>query len=518
MEFVRYDSLSLLKPERQQAITEFFEQARDFLLERGCESDYLIDVICDEGDIWDDVLMQPWVKNGGPLEDTRGNLDILAVFLAEGKSLETALLKSLRRGHETYRRELEHGGLHNLHFRMGLCDSAQRMKYAIRLADELFAVDPNEYRLTVKPLRGMSALSANRAEGINCFFGGDHGNFRTLKGLTQAQIKLLLGDTEPSTADALDVAVEILLREGEKTITNVNQKRMATRIETALIPMVYNHGYLLKAHGASVDEICKKVSINIDSLLKFIEAEPAFKEALKQQILINLFSPFEEGLIRLNATQESLQGVHGPSLTEAAEDGFFNETLCGPMRLFRAWDSVKYSERCAQIIEFFNETSMPLSFEISANGLLAGKTEVVELLWAHNEKGYSAVLDKALAGPASEIVINEHLLTRLMRPETLRLYSDPATVRLIDLSLDHFKKQARISGSGVRTIGFKGIGGIFQERPHLREGVLDLLHQKELLLTRMFEFCGFGQRELRLLGSKAPNALKQALLENSMGL
>jgi hypothetical protein len=517
LEFLRYDSLSLLKPERRQAITEFFEKVRDFLLERGYCADYLIDLICDEELAWDDVLLQPWVKNGGPLEDCDGNLDVLALFLAEGKSLETALKKTCRRGHETFWRELERGGLHYLHFRMGLHDPAERMNYAIKLADELFAVDPIEFRLRVEPLQGLSALSSKREEGAFSYFGINNHNFRKQRALSHEQIQLLLGDAQPKTVDALDVAVELLLKEHEESIADLNPRRIATRIETAMIPMVYNYGYRLKARGASFEKICQKVSVNIDALLKYFEAEPVFKVALKRQILINLFSPFEEGLARLNATQECLQGVHEYMLMESAGN-LFNETLCGPMRLFRAWDSVQFLNRCTQIIAFYKDTSLPMSFDVSVRGLMASKPEVVSLLTTQDIKGYSPVLDRALAGQAPEVVINEHLLTRLMRPETLRLYSDPALVRLVDLSLDHFKKQARISGSGIRTIGFRDIGEILKERPHLREDVLDLMCQKELLLTRMFEFCGFGHRELKLLGSRAPNALKHSILELAIGL
>lgn len=90
MELFRNDPLTLLKHQRRQAVTEFLEVAKLFLLVRGSRAQYLVDVICGEESGWDEVLDQPWAKVN-PLTDSGGNLDFLAVLLAEGKLTEGAL-------------------------------------------------------------------------------------------------------------------------------------------------------------------------------------------------------------------------------------------------------------------------------------------------------------------------------------------------------------------------------------------------------------------------------------------
>ena len=401
---------------------------------------------------------------------------------------------------------------------MGVRTPADRMKYTLKLADALFDVSHDEYRSSLDPLHGLSALSINRLAGVESYFDIYHFR-RKQKVLTKAQMLLLLEEKDVSDADSFDLAVKLLLREGENSIGNVNRKRMALRIENAFIPLVYNYGYRLKADGASHEDICKNVSVNIDALLKHAGLYSAFYEGLKEQILINLFSPFPDGLALLDISSEQLQGVMlSPDLVDGPNALAFNETLCGPMRLFKSRDSVKFVNRCTQIIAFYDETGFPLDFDIAVRGRLARHPEIVGLLSADYETEHSVALENSLTGQAPAIVINEHLLMRLMRPSTLKYYSDHAVVKLISLTFNHCKRQAEICANGFRTVGFQKIGEVFKERPHLREDVLDLMHKKELMIPKLFEFCEFGHRELKMLGSRASTDLKRSLLENAIGL
>jgi hypothetical protein len=186
------------------------------------------------------------------------------------------------------------------------------------------------------------------------------------------------------------------------------------------------------------------------------------------------------------------------------------------VRLFGGWHSIKFFERGAKVIDFYKDSETPLSFDVSMRGLLAKQPEIVTLLTAHDENGYSAQVEMALVGEAPEIEIPEHLLAFLLRPKTLRLYSDPALIKLIDLASDHFKRQGSISGYSVA--GFMAIGDIFKERRHLRDQMLELLVDKELLTKDMFAWFGFGHRELKMVGRSATPGLKQYVLQDELGL
>jgi hypothetical protein len=518
MKLFRNDSLSLLKPARREAVTEFLEEIRDFAVAQGVRAEYLVDVLIDDKN-GNEVLSEPWEDESNPMTNTRGNLDVMVALMNESTSPSDSFEFASGLRHETLQKELSNGGLHSLHFRMGLASPEDRMAHTLMFADALFAGHSADYYSSLEPLHGVSSLSTCQEVALSGYFSPYESRLKFQRSLSKAQVRLLLGEQGVEEAGSLEAAVETLLRQDNRDLLDVGQQRLALRIEKALIPLVYNHGYRLKSEGISNQVICDRVSVNIDCLLSFVDAVPGFRLALKRQILINLFSPFADGLAMLNASAGELQGVmQNPLLTHTAVAKFFKETLCGPLRLFRVTSSAGYSERNAQVIDYFKETNDVLSFDVAIHGWLNEFADITWVFKASCESGYSDFLESTLSGDSLNFTINDHLLKHLMEPERLRLYSDPALMKLIKVTIDECKRMARIAGGGARTTGFMPTGSLFKERPHLREEALKLLEMNDLLNERFFGWCGFGHQELKMLGKRAPVALKKALLESAIGL
>ncbi|AYG47961.1 hypothetical protein DV532_27150 (plasmid) [Pseudomonas sp. Leaf58] len=99
------------------------------------------------------------------------------------------------------------------------------------------------------------------------------------------------------------------------------------------------------------------------------------------------------------------------------------------------------------------------------------------------------------------------LIRHLANPEILRHYGDAATLMIIRLALPM---------AGERDL--PPIHQVFRARPGLIEPVLNIMVETFYLCNQAFDYCGFGGKELKLLGSRAPESMLSDYLERDLGL
>lgn len=516
MQLFRRAPVSMFTPQRAAELQAFAQKAEVFDQDLGCNSDYLIDMLSVNYEFWSKFLKEN-TKGRNPLVNSSGNLDVLAACIEDGVELAVDWEKVSGSDYQSLEMDLASGGLHSLHFRMAVNHPSGRTRHTMAIAGALYEIDAKSFRKYLNPLIGQSVLShlkhvrdgyfSDEAEGKKASSEGAHRAFYLVSGRDRC------------TPDEYKDMLMVLLRERADSLDAVDRRALAMRIENAFLPLVYNYGYRLKADGLSNEEVCQKASAHIDSLLEFLAMEPEIHNALKRQVLINLFSAFPDALEMLNARPEELQGVMlDPALINSDDANLFSNTLGGPLRIFSAVESVNPTKRSAQVIAFFENSKYPLTFETAARGRLLKSRAIFELFSNSYPDGYSVFLEQSLTGAQPLFMINDALLLHLMDPSRLSLYSDPAFLKLFDLTLEYFKKHAEKPKSQNVLVGFFGIRHILKERPHLRAVVLERLVNESLLRPKVFDFCGFGHQELKVLGKLAPTELKNHVLSNALGL
>jgi hypothetical protein len=517
MQLFRQAPLSMFTPQRATALLEFAQKAEAFNQTLGRNADCLVDMLSINYP-WSKFLLDTKAKGRNPLVDSKGNLDFLAACIEEGVALAIDWGRISGSDYQNLQWDLARAGLHGLHFRMALDDSAGRLKHTMALAGALYDIGGKSFRNYLKPLVGLSVL--NHAKDVQQDYVSDEFQGKHPSSISVLRANELVCGHVEGKRDEFKEALRVLLLERDTSMAEVERHRLAMRIENAFLPLVYNYGYRLKADGVSNEVVCQKASANIDALLDFLEMEPETHNALKRQVLINLFSAFPDGLDMLKAKPDELQGVMlDPSLICSGDANLFAKTLAGPVVLFSAIDSVKPTKRSALLIDFFENTNYPLDFETAVRGRLLNSRSIMELFSNSHPNGHSDLLEQALTGVQPQIKLNDGMILYLMAPARLSLYSDAAFMKLVALTLDFFKKQQDMSASvSFLAAGFYSIGNIFKDRPHLRDGVLELLVEQSLLKPKVFDWCNFGPRELKSLGKMAPTELKDHVLSSALGL
>ena len=501
-------------PEREDELTEFAEKAQLFAAEQeGDRVNYLVDMFSDNEVMWDVFLQESWVIKHNPLTDSRGNLDMLAAFIAEGGNhLRDTWDNVCWARYSDFQNDLARSGLHGLHFRIGINDAMDRVEHTKTLAFMLFKLNPTSFMNNLNALQGLSSLVECRelAEGYLT-------NIRLSKAVSMEDVKLLIAGAQGANPDDYRLALTKMLY-GNNTPVEKVRTHLIFDIENALVPLVYNYGYLLKSKGVSVEEIKDKASANIDALLAFLTLETPAQAAIKRQILINLFSPFPEGLEMMNATTEEIQGAFlDPALVGHPCTEAFGFTLCGPVAVFGAEASTRKADRRTQIVEYFKETPYALDFEVAIRGRMAKSEIIVDLFADKYSNGHSTFMDEILCGQRPQVFIPEDLLGHLLHRDRICRYSDQAVLELVTRTLSHIRAPG-VLGRKFLAEGSRGLDLTFKDRPHLRDAVLQMLDENKLLTKDMFDWFGFGARELKVLGRRASNDLKQHVLQGALGL
>jgi hypothetical protein len=515
MNLFRRVPLSFFTPERADELEAFAEKAQEFAARESDGANYLVDLFGSNEVLWDELLQEKWAKAHNPLIQSRGNLDMMGACILEGVDWSQSWDNVCWSHQQNLQNDFRKTGLHGLHFRMGVNKPSDRINCTMALAFILYRFSPHSFRASMNPVQGLSAFPDNRI--VESGYFGDDSNY-TWPGYESDSVKLLLNGAHAANSEDYRLALEQYLSWDPKEMSGHSQSKQAFKIEDALVPLVYNYGYRLKAAGMSNEDVLLKASGNIDALLVVADLNPQFKEALKRQILINMFSPFEDGLEMMDAKPEELQGVMlNPVLVDDPASAGFRMTLSGPVAVFGADQSCQKADRRTQIIEYFKDSPYEIDFEVAIHGLMA-KSAIIVDLFAAQSGGHSAFMDEVLSGLRPPVYMDNDFLGHLMQHDRVKLYSDQAVLSLLTRSIDYLKGCARFSARVFMDHGFKSPDLTIKERPHLRDQVLQMLVEKEYLTADVFDWFGFGQRELKIVGAKAPQELKQHILHNALGL
>jgi hypothetical protein len=524
MAFFRKSDISMFTAERAQALEQFAEKANDYVRELKPDHAFLSDVMKDGGVGLEMLRIQPWFEQS-PLLNHRGNLDLLAGFVAEGADLSFIWPYISSKTIYLFERDVTEVGLHGIHFRMDLKNEASRVEHTCKLANYVFDTT-HERQIQRSPISTLTTLTEGVDAAIEAYLDTGEEQRRGEYGFNQEELWRL---TRNSPRDWVSAGSEdeIMFRRGvRKMLSSIKDvggpsiKDLAERIEFALLPLVYNYGYKLKAAGSDNEVVMGAAARRIDVLLDFIGPSPALREALRRQILINLFSAFPDGLEMLQAKREELQGVmSNPVFFDDSMGAMFKKTLAGPVELFSQCKSVEKPDRGLGVIKFLANTPYPVDLNIAIHGFLTWRSGIVHL--AHQHQGWSESLDQRV-----QVNVPRVLGIYLSDPERLGRYSDAAILKLMDHYLDRFTERfeaLKKFGPNVDIAvinmpeDYKSFAPVLQARPKLIEPILEMLESRGILTPPMVEWCGFGANELKTLGSRASTKLKRMVLEDSLG-
>ena len=518
MHMFRPKTLEILTEDRVQSLKMFSDKALPVINRHVPGVEFLIDVLMEEQLAWNALeddhstrdLVLPTVSKGG--------LSFIAACMAEGQDVRGKWELISECYDDEFEKDLVTFGLHGIHFRMNLKNPSDRIDYTCKLANLMFDRGSNASRLGTVPITGYSLLSERLDDAIEWYLGRGDVTENGYIGFSAGDIRALCGLTDKTSQsiDEKQAFRQLLLKMifNTDTLQHMQSWDIAIKVQNALLPLVYNYGYKLKASGLPGHEVLAKASSRIDSLLSFLPATSEFLKALERQILINLFSAFPEDLEMLSAQPEELQGVMlNPVLLKEPMARFFSKTLAGPMALFSPRYSAPASHRGTQIVSFFNATPYPLHLDIAVRGYMLDRQEMVYL--AENCPGRSSGVEQILLDDSLAFDPPMGLVKYLSQPEQLKEYSDPAVLKLIEhLIIGDVAKSHRDKGVPVKT---PSVAPVLSERPHLVEPIIKILEDQDCLNATMFEWCGFGVKELKALGKRAPSELKGLLLEESLG-
>jgi hypothetical protein len=513
----RPSTLEILTDERVRSLQAFSETAGPVLQSHIPTAEYIIDVLSDYPMAWSELDEHPSTKDLEMPTVARGGLDFIAACLCEDKRVANSWeLFSEASYPGEFEKDLATYGLHGIHFRMNLKTQSDRITYTCMLAEAMYDRTSRANQVGTAPITALSVLRGRLASCIEWHVANGDSWKDGYPYLSVQELKMLCG---PTDHPALPIEDKTAFRQILRKIIFKNEFAQAweisSKVEAALLPLVYNYGYKLKARGLLGPEVMAKVLDRTESLLSFVPATREFLKALERQILINLFSAFPEDLEMLNAQPEELQGVMlNPVLIMDRHAKYFNKTLAGPLALFSHRHSAPTNFFGTQIVNFFKTTAYPLHLDIAVQGYLQGYQEIINL--AENCPGRSMAVEQLLLGDEANFDPHIGLIRYLTEPEQLDSYSDEAVVKLIERFIIDDQLDFVRTGKGVSTEA-PSVAPVLSQRPQLFEPMVKMLEEHGRLDSTLFEWCGYGVKELKALGKRAPNELKRDLLEDSLG-
>ena len=517
MHMFRPKTLEILTDERVQSLRQFSEKAGPVLQSHIPTAEYIIDVLLNYYLAWSELDDHPTTTDIEKPMVARGGLDFIAACIHEDKDI-AHFWEFLGECHDSeFQHDLVKYGLHGIHFRFFFNDTATTEIYTCKLADIMFDRSGESSHLGIVPLTGFSLVSGHLEDCIDWYVIDEYAEEGGYTEYSEQELRAMCGPTNHPILPIEDkAAFRRLVNQkifGDEFPESRQAWDTASKIESALLPLVYNHGYKLKARGLSGLEVLARASSRVEALLSFLPASSEFLKALERQILINLFSAFPEDLELLNAKPEELQGVMlSPVLIESPLARFFEKTLAGPLALFSPRHSVPDGHRGTQIVNFFKATPYPLHLDLAVFGYLQGREEIINL--AENCPGRSIAVEQLLLDESALFDPHVGLIRYLARPEQLDAYSDSAVLKLIEKVI--LSDDVQFIRHRVETI-LPTVGPVLSKRPQMFEPVIKILEDNGRLNHTLFDWCGFGSKELKALGKRASIELKGIFLEESLG-
>ncbi|MDT8925283.1 hypothetical protein RBE51_21040 [Pseudomonas taiwanensis] len=525
-----------LKPDRLQVINHFADEALQ--LARGHFQDFrsLFEMAEENGE-WDVNAYDEFIESQQGLKllsqfFDRGVLDIATLVLADNVQFVDEFWRNFATFElDELRKDLMQYGLHGLHFRSNMPTQDHRMAAVKLLSQRLFDLQSEAY--TTDPCFPLGALSCLIKVDYEKEFlharqveeGAELAD--DIPRASRHHVNALLGlglETAEGKPWSLKRAVDYFLTyEGLYDYPTLKEalkpQKLANMIQLGFKCFVYNRGYQLKAAqgGARMTdfELMRAVEPTIDRLLTPFKASPEFNQALKRQVLINLFSAFPSGLALLDAQPEELQGVIlDPVLRSHPDARYFANTLAGPTHLFAANRSAPKQHKVTQVVEFLQAAGYPIHIDIACKGWLSTLGETGNLI--DHAEGKSDVLDAFFSESRTLDETPFGTALSLLTPEYLAHYSDSAVINLI-------KAGAQISCPEAGYLAYRracaaiDLRDFFAARADMIPVVLSALEKDDLISIHAFKLCGFGRRELTLLDNP-PDSLNEHILGGDLGL
>lgn len=431
-----------------------------------------------------------------------------ASILAIQEAVPNAVFSSL---------DLKVAGFHGLHFRIDADEPEKTGQYVREIANKVLEIESWSLGIFY-PLVELSMVSGqDRVEMLARYVAKPKAPEKGELEVSQEFLEILLNpDLESVQSRAgFDMAVKYFIARG-KDLSKMSAGSASTLLERGFMPLVYNYGYQLITDGLSCQNVVDKVSPIIDHLLMIINLPKAFSEGIKRHLLINLFSPFPEGLKMLDTQPEELQGVvlH-PGLVGNKFCRMFQKTLGGPLSVFSPLERRFKDTRAERIVGYFDRIGYQLSFETAVQGHLAQQFQVSYL--PDREAAPSLYVETVMATAQGTVPITAGASKKLMMPDTLQKYSDTAKVGIIDNAL-MFISQDQRGFNTVNLTDYESIAGVLKNSPEIIPQVVESIAKYNQAKLGVFELFGFGVREIKLLGSRAPLELKRHFLEDALGL
>lgn len=525
-----------LKPHRLQLISQFAEQALE--LARGHDQQFTsVYEMTEESGQWDHDSYDEFIESQQGLKFLsqffeRGVLDIATLILADKVhdvddfwgNFATFELEGLRK-------DLMEYGLHGLHFRSNMLTQDSRLKAVILLSRRLFDLQSEAFTEDpCFPLGGMSCLIkkdyeaefvvAQRVEeGAELADDVPRASRHHLNALLDLGL-----ETQDGQAWSHERAVDHFLSyEGQYDYLTLKEtlgpQTLANMIELGLKCLVYNRGYHLKATLGDARltdfELMRVVEPTIDRLLAPFKASLEFNQALKRQVLINLFSSFPSGLALLDAQPEELQGVMlDPVLCSHPDAVYFANTLAGPTHLFAANHSAPKQHKATQVIEYLQAAGYPIHIDIACKGWLSILGQTGNLI--DHAAGKSNVLNAFFSQPRTVDEMPIGTTLSLLTPEYLAHYCDNAVINLIKTGVQISCPEAGYL-TYRRACSAIDLRDFFAGRADIIPTVVRALEKDSLISIHAFKFCGFSRNELKLLDNP-PDSLTEHILGNELGL
>ena len=413
--------------------------------------------------------------------------------------------------------DLKVAGFHGLHFRIDADEPEKTGQYVREIASKVLEIETWSLGIFY-PLVELSMVSGqDRLEMLDRYVAKPKAPERGELEVPKEFLEMLLNpnlESGQSTA-GFDLAVKYLIA-GWKDLAKMSAGSASTRLERGFMPLVYNYGYQLMTDGVSCQDVADRVSPIIDHLLMIINLPKAFSEGIKRHLLINLFSPFPEGLKMLDTQPEELQGiVLHPGLVGSKFCRMFQKTLGGPLSVFSPLEKRFKDNRAERIVSYFDRIGYPLSFETAVKGHLAQHFPISYL--PDREVGPSVYVETVMATGDRTSPITAGVSKKLMMPSTLQKYSDAAKIEIIDNAL-MFISQDQRGFDTVNLADYTSIASVFKNSPAIIPQVVESIAKYNQAKIGVFDLFGFGGREIKLLGSRAPMDLKLHFLDEELGL
>lgn len=524
--FFENDNLIDVKASREDLFESFASAALEFSGKLDCEYEFSEDFCRNDTALFRDFADSAEGNKILVEIHSEGALDFFATFLqntpSESEADEEWMEYNPPFDMNQIRSDLGDFGLHSLHFRMNLKDDQARHHGVTILSQKLHDYHSEAARNDLAyPLKTLSSLIREDYEHELRYATDAVHDFEDdpVHPFTKTELNELLClcahvKGEPEQPDALNSAMsKFITGRGEYTdeITNgvLPKPLLAKQIEDGLMAMVYNYGYRIKAcYTVSNFDLKEEIDPIVDRLLAHFSSTPEFLAALKRQVMINLFSAFPKGLEMFDAKPEELQGVMlDPVLKSHPDAKYFLRTLMGPMALFGAAESAPEQYRSTQLIKYLAKAGYQISAGVASQGLLFDRPEFIGII--HHEQGASEALEAYWLEERPVGQSAFRVAKTLLRGDYLEHYHDRAIANLVAVG-------AHIMASGeLLPHDFKAI---FDQRPGLSSSVLDQLLSRDLLSPEVYKACGFGLKELRLLGNRAPESLAEFTLSGDLGL